>query len=499
MENPAGVGYRGRPEDQGSRPGAAKPSTRHMCSGDIDTAARLDQDPRAGGFSSRRGRGPSRRTSRRPNRTKKRWPPGQRPCGQFRPVEGRGRPYAGDSRRVADISGLDRKSDDALWKRYAAARDLQSASRVPTSPNWTANARPLARSQRAPMQARRGTLGIKVGLPPGSRSRNLLTEWKASDRHPESRRRVVAPVPGRPGHLLRRQNADNAEQDAQFNPTPPPEGNSSRKRKIDTSQLAAARCYADHHRSGTRSAGAPRTDDRTREPAARRRRRSATPWIPCARWIPKPRPRPSNSVRAQSSSSSKRRRPKLRDAPGTPPGPRQLRAVASVGRCRGEGSQSADPASSRPRSSGRRRMTSDHRSDGRFTPSRVLLCRSFASRRRSFSTANCSAVRQTTLGPVECQRRHCDQPVSARCPAGMTDSAVCRDHTANMPAPPADPARATQANAQRRVSNASIEADSENQRQPGKTFDSNATPASAPLATDGNVDAAGCTRVRQDE
>ena len=39
------------------------------------------------------------------------------------------------------ITGLDRKTDDALWKRYSAARDLSTGGAGRTSPNWTASAR----------------------------------------------------------------------------------------------------------------------------------------------------------------------------------------------------------------------------------------------------------------------------------------------------------------------------------------------------------------------
>ena len=52
------------------------------------------------------------------------WPP--RPRGDLRelhPVEGRGRPDARHPDEWRTITGLDRKTDDALWKRYSAARE----------------------------------------------------------------------------------------------------------------------------------------------------------------------------------------------------------------------------------------------------------------------------------------------------------------------------------------------------------------------------------------
>lgn len=39
------------------------------------------------------------------------------------------------------ISGLDRKVDDALWKRYSAARDTFNRRRAPISPSWTGSDR----------------------------------------------------------------------------------------------------------------------------------------------------------------------------------------------------------------------------------------------------------------------------------------------------------------------------------------------------------------------
>ncbi|EUA16719.1 hypothetical protein I553_1702 [Mycobacterium xenopi 4042] len=57
------------------------------------------------------------------------------------------------------ITGVDRKTDDALWKRYAAAREMFNRRRDRISPSWTGNA-PGPRHQGAAVSARRRTRRI---------------------------------------------------------------------------------------------------------------------------------------------------------------------------------------------------------------------------------------------------------------------------------------------------------------------------------------------------
>ena len=225
---------------------------------------------------------------------------------------------------------------------YAAARETFNRRRGSHLPNWTANARPLAKSKSAYASAPRN-FGIKGLGCHRARVPQPVAEWKASGRHPEKSTTRCGTGQGRPGHLLRRPER-RQRRTGRLIPIQRRRQGATPRGSGEDRHVTARRCphcYADHHREvGRDRQGAPRTDDRTREPAARRREEG-----PRRRGFRahggsgKPRPGPSNSVRAQSSSSSKRRRPKPRDAPRTPPRPRQRRAVASVGRCRGEGSQ----------------------------------------------------------------------------------------------------------------------------------------------------------------
>lgn len=155
---------------------------------------------------------------------------------------------AGDRMRVIldewrSISGLDRKSDDALWKRYAAARETFNRRRGSHFAELDRE-RAAAREVKERLCKRAEELSAsKDWAATGLAFRNLLAEWKASGRASREvddalwhRFKAAQDI------FFAARNADNAERDAQF------QSNAAAKEqllaeaeKIDTSQLAAAR------------------------------------------------------------------------------------------------------------------------------------------------------------------------------------------------------------------------------------------------------------------
>lgn len=155
---------------------------------------------------------------------------------------------AGDRMRIIveewrSISGLDRKSDDALWKRYAAARETFNRRRGSHFAELDRE-RAGAREVKERLCTRAEELSAsKDWAATGIAFRNLLSEWKASAR---ASREVDDALWHRfkaaQDLFFAARNADHAERDAQFR------SNAAAKEqlladaeKIDTSQLAAAR------------------------------------------------------------------------------------------------------------------------------------------------------------------------------------------------------------------------------------------------------------------
>lgn len=155
---------------------------------------------------------------------------------------------AGDRMRIIveewrSISGLDRKSDDALWKRYAAARETFNRRRGSHFAEMDRE-RAGAREVKERLCKRAEELSTsKDWAATGLAFRNLLAEWKASGRASRevddalwNRFKAAQDV------FFAARNADHAERDAEF------QSNATAKEqllaeaeKIDTSQLAAAR------------------------------------------------------------------------------------------------------------------------------------------------------------------------------------------------------------------------------------------------------------------
>lgn len=82
------------------------------------------------------------------------------------------------------IRGVDRKTDDALWKRFAAARDTFTRRRGAHFADLDRQ-RDTARLRKEEIVAEAETLATSVEWgPTGSRMKTLMSEWKAAGRAP---------------------------------------------------------------------------------------------------------------------------------------------------------------------------------------------------------------------------------------------------------------------------------------------------------------------------
>ncbi|MGI8531696.1 MAG: DUF349 domain-containing protein, partial [Geodermatophilaceae bacterium] len=82
------------------------------------------------------------------------------------------------------IKGVDRRTDDALWKRFAAARDEFTSQRGKHFANRDAE-RDVARVAKERIAAEaEGLAGSRDWGPTAARMRQLMTDWKASGRAP---------------------------------------------------------------------------------------------------------------------------------------------------------------------------------------------------------------------------------------------------------------------------------------------------------------------------
>ena len=135
------------------------------------------------------------------------------------------------------------------------------------------------------------------------------------------RRRAVAAVQGRPGHVLlspQRRLAPSVTPSSA--PTPTPRRRCWRRPRGSTPRDLGRRARrAAHHRRqvGHDRQGAPRARRRPGAAAARGREEGAGRAVRTAS-IRRPRPAPTNSASAQSNSSGRRRRPRRPGAPRTP-------------------------------------------------------------------------------------------------------------------------------------------------------------------------------------
>jgi hypothetical protein len=115
------------------------------------------------------------------------------------------------------ITGLDRKTDDALWKRYSAARETFNRRRGSHFAELDRE-RVGARQAKEALCERAEALSDSTDWgPTGAAFRDLLTEWKAAGRaSKEVDDALWARFKGAQDKFFSARNATNAERDAEF-------------------------------------------------------------------------------------------------------------------------------------------------------------------------------------------------------------------------------------------------------------------------------------------
>ena len=219
------------------------------------------------------------------------------------------------------ISGLDRKTDDALWKRYSAAREAFNRRRGSHFADLDRE-RAGARQAKEALCERAEALSDSTDWGPtaGDVPRPAGGVEGRGPRQQGRRRHALAAVQGRPGHLLHRAQrsvrrtrrrvqgergreggaAGGGREDRHIGPGRRTRRAAHHRRQVGQDRQGAARA---RRRSGATAAG-------DREEGARRAERTVS--------IPRLRPVPTNSASAQSNTSGRRRRPPRRGAPRMP-------------------------------------------------------------------------------------------------------------------------------------------------------------------------------------
>ncbi|MDT5198370.1 MAG: hypothetical protein QOH20_5124 [Mycobacterium sp.] len=115
------------------------------------------------------------------------------------------------------VSGLDRKTDDALWKRYSAARETFNRRRGSHFAELDRE-RVGARQAKEALCERAEALSDSTDWgPTGATFRDLLTQWKAAGRaSKEVDDALWARFKGAQDKFFSARNATNAERDAEF-------------------------------------------------------------------------------------------------------------------------------------------------------------------------------------------------------------------------------------------------------------------------------------------
>ena len=405
--------------------------------GDVDAlAARLTAIvEQADSQPPRNGRSATSTAPRRP-RARRPWPSRPRTSP---PTRRSGSPQATGCARSstsgAPITGLDRKTDDALWKRYSAARETFNRRRG---------------SHFAELDRERvGARQAKEALCERAEQLADSTDWGATacdvprpadrvegrgPRRQGRRRRAVDAVQGRPGQVLqgpqRRQRRTGrrvrGERRGQGGAARPGRGHRPVRRRRRA-------CRAAHHRRqvGRHRQGAPRAGAGARAPHAGRREEGPRHRVDRSGRDPggagqgRPVPGSRRAVRAAGREGRG-----CRSHQGRRAGQGQRHAVAGVGRGRRRRrSARSARAGSGFGLAGRSRSGRSSRS------SRPLLCRSAASLRRSSSAASWTAVRDhTTLAQWKISRITAIHAMIRPKPGpGCGSATVWRDHTASIP------------------------------------------------------------------
>ncbi|MDN6552720.1 MAG: DUF349 domain-containing protein [Corynebacterium flavescens] len=115
------------------------------------------------------------------------------------------------------IKGIDRKSDDALWKRYSRARDSFNRRRGAHFAELDRN-RATARKKKEDLVERARALQESTDWAETARAyRDLMTEWKAAGRAPrEVDDKLWAAFRAAQDHFFDARNAVNDERDKEF-------------------------------------------------------------------------------------------------------------------------------------------------------------------------------------------------------------------------------------------------------------------------------------------
>ena len=162
------------------------------------------------------------------------------------------------------VTGLDRKTDDALWKRYwpPVRRSTAVAGRI--SPSSTASGSAPAKPRKGCANAPRNSPMRPTGARLGATFRDLLTQWKAAGRaSKEVDDALWARFKGAQDKFFSARNAVNAERDAEFDTNADAkQALLAQAEAIDVSDPDAARAAmrAIRRAGGTPSARSPASD-----------------------------------------------------------------------------------------------------------------------------------------------------------------------------------------------------------------------------------------------
>jgi hypothetical protein len=141
------------------------------------------------------------------------------------------------------ISGLDRKTDDALWKRYSAARETFNRRRGSHFAELDRERAGARQAKEALCERAEELAGSTDWGPTAGAFRDLLTEWKAAGRASKDVDDALwQRFKGAQDTFFRARNAVSAERDAEFRANADAkEALLAEAERIDTSDLDAAR------------------------------------------------------------------------------------------------------------------------------------------------------------------------------------------------------------------------------------------------------------------
>ncbi len=141
------------------------------------------------------------------------------------------------------ISGLDRKSDDALWKRYSAARETFNRRRGSHFADLDRERAGARQAKEALCERAEALAGSTDWGPTSAAFRDLLTEWKAAGRASKDVDDALwQRFKAAQDTFFQARNALSAERDAEFRTNADAkEALLAEAEKLDTSDLDAAR------------------------------------------------------------------------------------------------------------------------------------------------------------------------------------------------------------------------------------------------------------------